>query len=227
MELLYHLSYFGLLLILACKELSQGIVFLQYFQSHAVFILMYVQFTQRMSETETTPWQWLREAWASHRFELLLPVGGAVALAQFLTATFALRSGHRFLLLIIMAATVFALLRMAALLVRLSQEHAEGAQTTLSKRDLVELFLPQIAAVLLYALIAPTLRYGLFFAAISLPHLALLAYLARRYAAEALPAITLRLPTFETIGAPALRFARAVKTVVVSAWSVEKVPQIG
>ena len=148
-------------------------------------------------------------------------------MAQFLTAAFALRSGHRFLLLIIMAATAFALLRTAALLVRLSQEHAEGAQTILSKRDLIELFGPQIAAVLLYAAIAPGARYGLFFAAISLPHLGLLVYLARRYATEALPAVTLRLPTFETIGTPVLQFVRAVKTVVVSAWSVEKVPQIG
>ena len=227
MELLYHLSYFGLLSTSTYKELSQSIVFLQYFQLHAVFILVHVQFTQRMEATETTPWQWLREAWASHRFELLLPIGGGVALAQFLTAAFALRSGHRFLLLVIVAATAFALLRTAALLARLSQERAEGAQTRLSLHELKELFLPQLAAMLLYAAIAPNARFGLFFAAISLPHLALLIYLARRYAAETLPAITLRLPTFETIGAPALQFVRAIKTAVVSAWSVEKVPQIG
>ena len=244
MELLYHLSYFGLLLTSAFlhKELLQGSVFWKDFQSHAVFILVHVQFTQRMRETETTPWQWLRETWESRPFEFLLPAGCAVALAQFLTAVFALRSGHRFLLLLVMAATAFALLRTVALLVRISQEYANGVDSRLSKRDLWELFAPQLAALVLYVLIAPGVRFELFFAAISLPHLLLLGYIARRYAAEALPVLQMPLPriafvvpaiprsvplALEMIGAPALQLVRAVKTAVVSAWSVEKIPQIG
>jgi hypothetical protein len=179
-----------------------------------------------MDAHKTTPWQWLRETRGQWYRELLLPVGAGIALAQFLTIALALHSDHRFLLFVVVASAGFVFLRTMALLVRLSQEDA-AAKSCISRRDLQELFIPLLLSIALYTAIAPGARFVAFIALASLPHLALLAYLAGRYAAGALPALALPpLPTFESIGAPVLELGRALKTVAVRAWSVEKLPQI-
>lgn len=182
-----------------------------------------------MDEIETSPFTVLREAWNSSPLDLVIPAAVGVAGAQFLIAAFALRSSHELLLLVCVLATAAAVVQMVALLAQLWQERAEAIESSLSNNELIALCTPTLFAVLLYALIAPNARMALFFAGIALPHLALVAYLAKTYGHVTLPSIpsipSVYLPLrrvvsavpayastlFEAIGKPVLQLAEIVR----------------
>jgi len=135
-----------------------------------------------MDEIEPTPLQWAKDAWRTSPLEVLLPAAMGLILTQGLLAAFALRSHHYFLLALCFMALGFSIARSCAFFYRLSRSQAEETEVELTTQDLYELFLPLIGTVTLYGAIAPNFWLGTIFALISLPHFALLIYLAKRHA---------------------------------------------
>ncbi len=176
---------------------------------------------------EPTPQEWARETWAESQIELLIPVAAGLAVAQFMTAFFALRSSHQILLWVCLFGIGFAMIRSFMFLYRLSADSKANLITELSGQDLRWLFLPPVASAILYGMIAPNAWLGMFFVLASLPHFVFVLYLAKRYAhlSPLLEGIKLpssvkipsvQLPSFETIGSGVLNATATVKKLLPS-----------
>lgn len=134
-----------------------------------------------MEEIEQSPLVWLRSAWKEDPLEVLLPAAVGALMAQGLTAALVLRSHHHILLSLALMALGISIYRTGEFFWRLSQERARGETPLITSRQLQLLFLPLIAAIVLWGMIAPNLGLGIIFFLMSLPHLVLLALTAKRF----------------------------------------------
>ena len=135
-----------------------------------------------MDDKHVLPHTWAKEAWRTSRLEVLIPATVGLALGHLALAILGLRSAHTFFLYISIGAAAFAAVRTFAFLYRLSEHERAGLRVALNERDIQELFLPIILSVVMYGIIAPNMMLGVIFACISIPHAAMLAYLAITYA---------------------------------------------